>query len=63
MTYEQAIATVKAGTPVRRTSWVNQNLTLVTNGSDSEIQTNKTTTVSAPYLATQEDMFATDWTT
>ena len=62
MTYEQAMTAVKGGTSVKRSSWTNQTLTRVTNSDgDYTIQNNKTVTVRAPYLASQEDMFASDW--
>lgn len=64
MTYQEAITAVKNGQTVRRTSWTNQNVTLVTDANGKQTITNHITrTVDAPYLATQEDMFATDWTT
>lgn len=64
MNYQEAISAVKNGQTVRRTSWNNQNVTLVTDANGKQtITSHITRTVDAPYLATQEDMFATDWTT
>lgn len=64
MNYQEAISAVKNGQTVRRTSWNNQNVTLVTDANGKQtITSHIIRTVDAPYLATQEDMFATDWTT
>lgn len=63
MTYQEAITTVKAGGTVKRTAWTNQIVNLVTDANGKQTITNHVTrTTDAPYLATQEDMFASDWT-
>lgn len=63
MTYQEAITTVKNGGRVTRTAWVNQNVNQVTDANGKlTITSHKTVTIDAPYLATQEDMYANDWT-
>lgn len=63
MTYQEAITTVKNGGRVTRASWVNQNVNQVTDANGHlTITSHKTVTIDAPYLATQEDMYANDWT-
>ena len=64
MTYEEAIAEAKEGTTVKRSVWKNRTVSLATDGAgDSQLISTETRTIKAPYLATQEDMFANDWTT
>ena len=64
MDYQNAIANIKNGTPMKRTAWTNQYVNLVTDANGKKTITNHVTrTTDAPYLATQEDMFADDWTT
>ena len=64
MDYQTAITTAKAGTPVRRSSWTaGKTITKITDGSTNIIGTVQTITTNVPYVATQEDMFADDWTT
>ena len=64
MDYQNAIANIKNGTPMKRTAWTNQYVNLVTDANGKKTITNHITrTTDAPYLATQEDMFADDWIT
>lgn len=64
MDYQNAIASIKNGIPMKRTAWTNQYVNLVTDANGKQTITNHVTrTTDAPYLATQEDMFADDWTT
>lgn len=64
MTYEQAMTAIKNGTTVKRHSWTNKVVKLVPreNGT-SYIGTTEQRTINAPYLFSQEDMFADDWET
>ena len=63
MDYSSAIASVKNGQAVKREAWTNQFINLVTDANGKQTITNHVTrTTDAPYLATQEDMFANDWT-
>ena len=63
MTYQEAITTVKNGGRVARAAWSNQNVNQVTDSNGKlTITSHKTVTIDAPYLATQEDMYANDWT-
>lgn len=64
MTYQEAITAVKNGSTIKRSGWTNQTVAQVTdaNGKKTITQT-KTVTVVAPFLALQEDMYATDWQT
>lgn len=61
MTYEQAIAAVKSGTNVKRSSWTGRQLRKKTGVEETVIETVIVRTTVAPYTATQEDMTATDW--
>ena len=64
MTYQEAITAVKNGSTVKRAEWTNKSIKKVTPAvGPNEIQMTQTTTIKAPYLATQEDMFADDWQT
>lgn len=64
MTYQEAITSVKNGGTVKRTSWTGKSVKQVTDSNGhKEIQLTQTTTVKAPFLATQEDMYADDWAT
>ena len=64
MNYQEAITAVKNGSTVRRTSWSNRSIRQTTDANGGvHITVTQTTTVTADYLATQEDMFANDWTT
>ena len=64
MDYQTAISTAKGGTPVRRTAWEQgKTIVKITDGNTNMIGTVKTITTNVPYVATQEDMFADDWTT
>ena len=64
MDYQTAIATVKAGTPVRRQSWeTSKRIELIPQNNSYIIGTHRTIVADIPYTATQEDMFANDWTT
>lgn len=64
MDYQTAITTAKSGTPVRRHNWeTGKTINLIQDGTDNMIGTVKTTVLHIPYVATQEDMFATDWET
>ena len=62
MTYEQAIATVKAGTRVKRSGWSNHYLQKA-SGDELKIETVFVRTTKAPYTATEEDITTDDWTT
>ena len=63
MDYSSAIASVKNGQAVKREAWTNQFINLVTDANGKQTITNHVTrTTDAPYLATQEDMLANDWT-
>lgn len=62
MDYQSAISSVKNGQAVKRSTWSNQYVDLVTDSNGKQTITNHVTrTTDAPYLASQEDMFATDW--
>lgn len=64
MTYQEAITAVKNGSTIKRSGWVNKNVTQVTDSNGKKtITLHQTVTVDAPYLAVQEDMYATDWQT
>ena len=63
MTYEQAIAAVKAGTNVKRSSWNGRYLHKRTGVDTTIIDDTWVRTTRAPYAATQEDITADDWTT
>lgn len=64
MTYQEAITAVKNGGTVRRSSWTNKAVTQTTDSlGNSQISLTCTTTITAPYLAIQEDMYANDWIT
>lgn len=62
MTYEQAIAQVKAGTAVKRSGWVNHYLQKAP-GTDTVVETVYVRTTTAPYTATQDDIVTDDWVT
>lgn len=62
MTYQEAITAVKNGSTVRRASWTNKAVTQTTDSlGNSQISLTCTTTITAPYLAIQEDMLTDDW--
>ena len=62
MDYQSAISSIKNGQPMKRSAWSNQYVNLITDSNGKQTITNHVTrTTDAPYLATQEDMFATDW--
>lgn len=64
MDYQTAISTAKAGTPVRRSSWTaGKTIVKITDGTSNIIGSVQTITTTVPYVATQDDMFADDWTT
>lgn len=64
MTYQEAITAVKNGSTVKRNSWTNKTVTQTTDSvGNSQISLTSTTTITAPYLAIQEDMYADDWIT
>lgn len=64
MNYQNAIANIKNGTAMKREAWHSQYVNLVTDANGKQTITNHVTrTTDAPYLATQEDMFADDWIT
>ena len=64
MNYQEAITAVKNGSTIKRSGWTNKNVTQVTDANGKKtITSHQTTTINAPYLATQEDMYATDWQT
>lgn len=63
MTYQEAITAAKNGTPVRRAAWeTGRTINLIHDGSTDMIGTVKTITANIPYVASQEDIFANDWT-
>lgn len=63
MTYQEAITSVKNGNTVKRQGWTNRIVRQTTDSvGNSHITKSETVTVSADYLATQEDMYANDWT-
>ena len=61
MTYEQAIAAVKAGTNVKRSSWSGHYLKKKSGSDKTVIETVYVRTTVAPYTATQEDITSDDW--
>ena len=61
MTYEQAIAAVKAGTNVKRSSWSDKYLTKRTGTENTVIDVVVTRPVTAAYTSTQDDITANDW--
>lgn len=64
MDYQTAITNAKNGTPVRRTSWeTGKKINLIHDSNGDMIGTLKTIQAKVPYVATQDDMFANDWTT
>lgn len=64
MTYQEAITSVKNGNTVKRQGWTNRTVRQTTDSvGNAHITKSETVTVSADYLATQEDMYANDWTT
>lgn len=64
MTYQEAITSVKNGNTVKRQSWTNRTIRQTTDSvGNVHITKLETVTVNADYLATQEDMYANDWTT
>jgi hypothetical protein len=64
MTYQEAITAVKNGQTVKRSSWTGKTVSQTTDSvGDTQISLTQTTTITAPYLAGQEDMYANDWTT
>ena len=64
MDYQTAITTVKNGTPVRRHNWESgKTIQLISQNNGNIIGTRKTTISDIPYIASQDDMFATDWET
>lgn len=64
MTYQEAITSVKNGNTVKRQGWNNRIIRQTTDSvGNSHITKSETVTVTADYLATQEDMYANDWTT
>lgn len=63
MTYQDAITNVKNGKTVKRENWTNKNVKQTTDAmTHVHITVSQTTTVTSDYLATQEDMYANDWT-
>lgn len=64
MTYQEAITSVKNGNTVKRQGWANKTVSQTTDSvGNTHITKTETVTVRAAYLATQEDMYANDWTT
>ena len=64
MTYQEAITSVKNGNTVKRQGWTNRTVRQTTDSvGNAHITKSETVTVSADYLASQEDMYANDWTT
>lgn len=64
MTYQEAITNVKNGNTVKRQGWTNRTVSQTTDSvGNAHITKTETVTVRADYLATQEDMYANDWTT
>jgi hypothetical protein len=64
MTYQEAITAVKNGQTVKRSSWTGKAVSqTIDSVGDTQISLTQTTTITAPYLAGQEDMYANDWTT
>lgn len=64
MTYQEAITSVKNGNTVKRQGWTNRTIRQTTDSvGNVHITKSETVTVSADYLASQEDMYANDWTT
>ena len=61
MTFEQAMAAVKAGTNVKRSIWNNHYLNKKTGTDETVVQTVYVRTTTAPYTATQEDITSDDW--
>lgn len=64
MTYEQAIAQVKAGNSVKRSGWGNHYLRKQPNTTgELVVETVFVRTTIAPYTATQDDIVTDDWQT
>lgn len=64
MNYQEAISSVKNGNTVKRQGWTNRTVRQTTDSvGNAHITKSETVTISADYLATQEDMYANDWTT
>lgn len=64
MTYQEAITNVKNGKTVKREGWTNKSISQTTDRMGNiRITKTEEVVVYGDYLATQEDMYANDWTT
>lgn len=63
MTYQEAITAIKNGSTVKRHNWSGKTVKKETSGENTYIGVTETKTIRAPYLFSQEDMFASDWET